>query len=132
MDNYLELKKVIEEIVKGVVNNSSGTKKVHAKLVSVNPLKFQLNEKIFIYGNALISPKYRVFREDEIGNEFVFQEDEGGQQYIYCYEASPLGQNGIPYHWKGELKCELKGKCPHGDVIVTDGKLIDVKHERGL
>lgn len=132
MDNYLELKKIIEDIAKGVIEGKTSTKKVHAKLISVAPLKFQLNEKIFIYGSALVSPKYRVFREDEIGNEFVFQEDESGQQYIYCYEAALPGENGIAYKWAGKIKCNIRGTCPDGDVVVTEGELIEVIHERGI
>lgn len=132
MDKYLELKNTIEDIAKGVMESRTSTKKVHAKLISVTPLKFQLNEKIFIYGSALISPKYRVFREDEIGNEFVFQEDESGQQYIYCYEAASPGENGVPYKWKGKIRCNIRGTCSHGAVVVTEGELIEVIHERGL
>lgn len=131
MDDFQKLKRLIESISSGVLNNTSFTKKVHAKLISVNPLKFSL-DKIVIEGSMLITPKYRVFREDEIGNSFVFQEDHDGQQFIYCYEASPLGKNGVAYKWKGSLKCNLKGTCPHGDVTVTSGELIEVIHERGI
>lgn len=129
----LELKRVIEEIAKGVNENSVFTRKVHATLISVSPLKFQLSEKIFIYGANCITPKYRVFRQDEIGKSFVFQEDAEGQQFIYCYEATANpGENGEPYQWKGRIdQCELHGTCPDGAVVVTGGTITMATHESG-
>lgn len=132
MADYSDLKKVIEEIAGGVVKSHIFAKKVHATLVSVSPLQFQLTDKITIAESFLISPKYRIFREDEIGKSFVFQEDYDGQQYIYLYECAPQGENGVPYKWTGSLKCNLKGTCPDGDVVVTEGELIEVIHERGI
>ncbi|MDY3119150.1 MAG: hypothetical protein SOW18_06405 [Peptoniphilus sp.] len=130
----LALKRAIEEIAKGVNENMVFTRKVHGTLVSVSPLKFQLSEKIFIYGANCITPKYRVFREDEIGKSFVFQEDAEGQQFIYCYEATAKpGENGVPYRWKGTIdSCSLHGTCPHGAVVVTGGTIDSATHERGI
>ena len=114
MDEMLKFKRLIEEIARGVVDNNVYAKKVHAKLES-------------------ITPKFRVFREDEIGKEFVFQEDDKGQQYIYLYEAAPRGENGIEYKWKGRIdKANLIGKCPHGEVVVTHGTIEVGVHERGV
>lgn len=132
MDEMLKFKRLIEEIARGVVDNNVYAKKVHAKLESISPLSFRLNDKISLYGDFLITPKYRVFREDEIGNEFVFQEDDKGQQYIYLYEAAPRGENGIEYKWKGRIdEANLIGKCPHGEVVVTHGTIEVGVHERG-
>lgn len=133
MNGSLELKKVIEEIAKGVITNQVFTKKVHATLISVSPLKFKLSDKIFIYGPNCITPRFRVFREDEIGKSFVFQEDAEGQQYIYCYEATAKpGENGEAYQWSGKIdSCELHGTCPDGPVTVTGGTITLATHERG-
>ena len=134
MADYNDLKRVIEEISMGVINNRTFSECVIAKLKSVKPLVFYINEKLELsldYGN-LTTPKYRVFRKDEIGKSFIFQKNKDGQQYIYLYECAPQGENGIPYKWTGSLKCNLKGTCPDGDVVVTEGELIEVIHERGL
>lgn len=100
MSDYSRLKEVVEEIAQGVMNRATGTRKVHARLVSVSPLKFQLTDKIYLFGSALITPRFRVFRTDEIGRGFVFQEDAGGQQYIYLYEAAEQGENGEEYRYE--------------------------------
>lgn len=149
MESYaVQLKKAIEKIARQVYDSQSPTKKVHATLVSVNPLKFQINDKLFIYGDILISPRFRVFREDEIGRSFVFQEDEMGQQYIYCYEATKKrGENGIPYHYEGthhfengQVQCTLYGTCScggtttvtHGTIEKYTGEVVDQMHKQGL
>lgn len=131
--DYIELKQVIEEIARGVVNNQVYTRKIHAKLISINPLKFQLSEKIFIYGANCITPKYRVFTQEDIGKSFVFQEDMEGQQFIYCYEPTDKpGENGVPYQWSGKIdSCTLIGTCPDGSVTVTGGEIHLATHERG-
>lgn len=132
MSGYGELKKTIEKIAGEVFKAATPTKKVHARLIGLDPLKFQLSEKIFIYGPALISPKYRVFTNKDIGNSFVFQEDQNGQQYIYLYEAAAPGENGIAYNWSGEIKtANLIGTCPHGAVQVTHGKIQMAEHTKG-
>lgn len=133
MSDYVRFKQLIEDIAKGVINHDTFAKVVFAKLKSVNPLKFELSDKIEIFGDCLISPKYRVFREDEIGNDFVFQEDHEGQRFIYLYEAAAPGQNGIEYQWKGRIdECRLIGTCPHGEVVVTHGTIEKAVHERGV
>lgn len=131
MEDFQKLKRIIEQISQGVVNNMTFTKKVHATLISVEPLQFQL-DNLILDGSFLITPKYRVFRQDEIGHKFVFQEDNDGQQFIYCYEAAEPGQNGVPYRWTGSVICNLTGTCPDGTVTVTGGELTTVTHERGL
>lgn len=129
-----KLKQIIEEIAKGVVSNQVMTRKLYATLVSVSPLKFMISPKVFIYGANCITPKYRVFRPDEIGHTFVFQEDAEGQQFIYCYEATDKpGENGIPYKWTGEIvSAELHGTCPDGAVTVTNGKINVAIHKEGV
>lgn len=132
MNNYGEFKKTIEKIAQDVYNSKSPTKKVHARLISTSPLKFQLSEKVFIFGTILISPKYRVFTEKDIGKSFVFQEDQDGQQYIYLYEAAEPGQNGEPYEWSGEIvTANLIGTCPDGAVTVTHGTIDLAIHKKG-
>ena len=129
----IELKQVIEEIAKGVLSNEVFTKKVHAKLIKLDPLKFKINDKIFIEGPLLISPKYRVFTKKDLGKTFVFEEDFGGQQYIYCYEATKKpGENGVPYKWRGEIECNIHGTCPEGPVTVTHGTIEVCTHIEGV
>lgn len=131
--DYVRLRRVIEEIAKNVVGNQVFAKKVHATLVSVSPLEFKLSDKISIKGSKCITPRYRVFRADEIGRTFVFQEDHEGQQYIYQYEATKTpGENGEPYKFSGEIKCTIHGTCPDGAVTVTHGTIEELTHIRGV
>lgn len=132
MSSSLKLKRAIEEIIKSSMEGMTFTKKVHATLISVAPLKFRVTDKIFIYGGNCITPKYRVFTGADIGKEFVFQEDAEGQQFIYCYEATDkAGENGIPYSWSGSIECNLTGTCPDGSVTVTGGTITKCTHIKG-
>lgn len=127
------LKSLIERIAGDVVTERGMSKKVHAKLVKVSPPTFRLYDNLEISGAFVITPKYRVFTEDDIGHDFIFEEDYSGQQFIYCYEAAPTGENGVAYKWQGKISaCNLIGKCPHGEVIVTHGTIEEATHERGI
>lgn len=138
MSEYGRLKEVVEEIASGVMNRATGTRKVHARLVSVEPLKFQLTDKLFIFGSALISPRFRVFRPDEIGKGFVFQEDAGGQQFIYLYEAAEPGKNGEEYRYESTheiTKDTIIGYVDSANQVhVSPGKTFQSKgtHHKGV
>lgn len=134
MSEYNKLKQIIEKIAKGVVDRSAPSRKVHARLVSVSPLKFRVDDKIDIYGQFLISPKYHVFTDEDIGTEYVFLQDYSGQQFIFLYEAAPQGENGIPYTFTGELiDGELKGKTASGEAVtITEGTFNKMKHSKGV
>ncbi|EHL11073.1 hypothetical protein HMPREF9629_00610 [Peptoanaerobacter stomatis] len=158
MDVGYRLKTVIVEIVKKYIDTLSFSCVFHAKLVSINPLKFIRSDGIEIYESLLVVPKYRKFTDYEIGNCFVFISNHEGQVFYYLYEASsPQGSNGVDYHWQGLIKKgEIRGKLrtETKEVEITDivgdtqiitkqvmevdvfkiieGDLDDVVHEKGI
>lgn len=103
-----------------------------ATLVSLSPLTFQVTSKIKISGRFLVTPKYRLFVEDDLGKDFVFYKDQGGQTYYYCYEPTQNpGENGSPYHFEGKFKGALHGMSSDGTAVtVTEGVIDDITHER--
>lgn len=127
------LKGAIEKIASDVVGEMTMAKLVNAKLIKTDPPTFKLYDDLIISDSFVITPKYRVFTDKDIGKEFVLQENYGGQEYIYCYEAAGRGQNGTEYSFKGRInKCKLIGTCPHGEVEVTHGIIYDMTHEEGI
>lgn len=129
-----DFKEIIETIANDVIDSRGMARKVHATLTNNNPPTFKITDKLEVKGAFVITPKYRVFTAKDIGKSFVLQEDQGGQQYIYCYEAAPVGSNGVPYRWTGSIpSCDLVGKCSCGhEVHIYSGILNEIIHKEGL
>lgn len=128
------LKNAIEKIASGVIDEKNMARKVFAKLTKVNPPTFRLYDNLEVSGAFVITPKYRVFTERDIGKDFVLEEDFGGQRYFYCYEAANVGENGIAYRWTGLIPmCDIVGSCSCGhEVHVRSGIIGEIIHEEGL
>lgn len=132
MSGYNALKETIKTIAEDVLDGRVPGGCTRAKLISLDPLKFRVTDKLEIYGQFLVSPKFKKFREADLGKEYVFFKDAGGQTYYWMYEPiHPQGENGIPYHWEGEtVSCRLLGTCScGGEVIVTHGYVYDQEHD---
>lgn len=120
---------LIKQISKGVIDGEVMGGFTRATLISLSPLTFQVTAQLKIYGSFLVTPKYRIFTEKDIGKEFVFFKDLGGQTYYYAYEPqSPQGANGEEYVFSGEMECTLRGQCPTGEVVVTGGEIKRLTH----
>lgn len=133
--NPARFKNVLTNIVSEYMGTQSFSTIFHAKLVSLDPLKFVRDDGIEMYENFLVVPKYRQFTDEEIGHLFVFAGNHEMQVFYYLYESSyPQGSNGKPYHWQGVLEqATLHGKCSCGhDVTVTHGEIIDCIHDVGI
>lgn len=133
MTNYNALKETIKSIAKDTFDGMVPGGYTRARLIEIEPeLKFELTNKLLIYGQFLVTPRYKVFREEDLNKEFVFFKDSGGQTYYYVYEMKwPQGKNGEPYHWEGEIvSATLYGTCPDGEVIVTHGEIHEAIHEK--
>lgn len=131
MSDYVRLKETIKQLVDDVIDGRVAGGCTRATLVSLSPLKFQITPKLEIYGQFLVSPRFKKFRKEDIGKEYVFFKDFTGQTYYWMYEAMcPQGDNGVAYHWKGEMvKCALEGECScGGTVLVTHGYVHDQEH----
>ena len=129
MDIAYKLKMTIVRIIKDYFDSLSFCNVFHAKLVSINPLKFVRDDGIQIYDNLLVVPKYRKFTSYEIGKSFVFMSNHQGQVFYYLYEASyPQGSNGIDYHWQGLIKKgEIRGKLSTKTKQVEITEIVDDK-----
>lgn len=121
----------LKQISKDQFSGESPGGFTRATLTSLNPLTFQITSKLKVSGHFIVTPKYRVFTEEDIGKDFVFFKDLGGQTYYYAYEPqTPQGANGESYHFKGKVTCNLTGTCPEGTVTITGGTIEDLEHER--
>lgn len=129
MDMAYKLKMIVTEIVKKYIDTLSFSNVFHAKLVSINPLKFVRSDGIEIYDSLLVVPKYRRFTDYEIGKSFVFMSNHEGQVFYYLYEASsPQGENGVDYHWQGLIrKGEIRGKLKTETRPVEITEIVDDK-----
>lgn len=95
MDGYAQLVETIKRIVKGMMDGQVMPGCTRATLISLDPLTFQITPQLKIYGQFLVSPKYRIFLPRDVGKEFVFWKDAGGQSYYFLYEpVRPQGSNG--------------------------------------
>lgn len=131
MANYNDIVQGMKKVAESIYNGSVPGGFTRAKLEKLNPLTFRVNSKLSLYGQFLVVPKYKVFRPEDIGKDFVFFIDSGGQTFYYVYEpSSPQGSNGVPYRFEGEIKCNLKGTCPEGEVVVTGGYVEMMEHKR--
>lgn len=125
------LKRVIKKSAEGVLNGSVPAETTYLELISIEPLRFRRESGLIIESAFIVTPKHKVFIDDDIGRKFVFQKNAGGQTYFYSYEPAPQGENGVPYEWEGHIvKCNLIGTCPDGTVVVTHGTIEHAVHER--
>lgn len=131
MANANKLKEAIKMIASDVQNGSVPGGYTRAKLINISPLEFELTSKLKLYGQFLVTPRFKVFRPEDIGKEYVFFKDHGGQTYYYAYEpVNPQGSNGEPYFFEGDIECEIHGSCSHGPVVVTSGKIFKIEHRK--
>lgn len=131
MSDFNALKETIKQLVENVIDGRVPGGCTRATLISLDPLEFQITSKLKIYGQFLVTPRHKKFRAEDIGKEYVFFKDGGGQTYYWLYEAMcPQGDNGVPYHWSGEMvSCALQGLCScGGTVLVTHGEVYDQEH----
>lgn len=132
MTRGLELKKIVQQIVSQAMKGADLANIAYGTLKSIDPPTFQfegLPEPLS--EDFIITPKYKVFVEEDIGNKYVFMKNAGGQTYFYLYEPARQGENGKEYKWKGRIdECRLIGTCPDGEVIVTEGTIEIGVHER--
>lgn len=130
-----DLRELIEQIIDQKLGRTMSMKISYCSLKSLSPLCFVPadNNKINIKEEFLVVPKYRVFTIKDIGKKFVLASNDDGQTYFYLYEPSdPQGSNGVPYKWKGDIKCNIKGTCPDGEVVVTEGTIEEITHKEGI
>lgn len=131
----MSLVTLIEELIDRKLGSQMSTKLSYCTLKSVSPLIFvpEDNPNIKIQGSFLVVPKYKVFTSRDIGKKFVLASNHDGQTYFYMYEPSdPQGSNGMPYKWAGDIKCNIKGTCPDGPVVVTEGTIEVCTHREGV
>ena len=131
MSKGSELKTVIQKIVRDVIKGAELSNIVYGTLIDINPPTFRFEGLDPLSEEFIITPKYKVFLNEDLGNKYVFMKNTGGQTYFYLYEAQNQGENGVEYSWEGRIEnCNLIGTCSHGPVVVTHGTIEKSTHER--
>lgn len=123
------IKKISQEMIDGNVPGGY----TRAKLTQIEPeLIFKITDKIEVRGQFIVTPKFKVFRQEDIGKDYVFFKDYGGQTYYYAYEPNPeQGKNGISYFWEGSIQCEINGiDSLGGACVVTEGYIHKIEHKK--
>ena len=131
----MSLKDLIEQIIDNKMEARQPMSIGYYTLKSLSPLCFfpKGNPQIEIKESFLVVPKHRVFTGKDLGKDFVMASNDGGQTCFYLYEPSrPQGSNGIPYKFKGDIKCNLTGTCPDGPVTVTGGTIEVCTHKEAV
>lgn len=115
-----QLLNVIKEIIENYMSNTVPTGRVYLRLKKLAPLTFENVENgVVVKGKMLTTPKYRVFKEEEVGSNFLFLKMDDANKYVYLYEAAPEGENGERYIDQAEIMETYDG----AGGAVTGGKI---------
>ncbi len=119
-----DLLNTIKDVVHNYIGSKAKDERCYLKLESVKPLIFRntVND-IEVKGNMLITPRYRVFKTEEVGTMFMFLKTDDANKYIYLYETAFPGSNGERYTDEAEILETYDGehKLVTGGKIVRDG-----------
>lgn len=132
MNKGEQIKRLVQTLVVQGIDGADLSSIAYGTLEKVNPPTFRFKHLPEPLDNEfIVTPKYKVFIEADIGNKYVFMKNAGGQTYYYLYEMANQGENGEAYQWQGRIdKCRLVGTCPDGQVVVTEGTIEIGVHER--